>query len=266
MTARRGEPMSDARETLDRWYSRLLGVSVADLGPGQVAVATCDRRTYRALSYGFMYLLWVMHFGDRAAVSVHPAVLAATSRLAWRRKPDDMMNDEFCAQVGVALSSALPGVEAKAAARDVIFFHPGGAAPVATNGELRAITPADKARSVATRGYWRAADHPSASRNEAFGVFLGDRLIAEIITHDRPAAEMAHLVAADGIGVAEEYRGRGYGKALLAHWTRQMQARGRVCIHAADAANTASIAIARSVGYIEYARTRTLSYSPPHEG
>jgi ribosomal protein S18 acetylase RimI-like enzyme len=126
---------------------------------------------------------------------------------------------------------------------------------------VRPVTAADEEHWVGERLFWRAADHPSAQRGEAFGLFLGDKLIAELITHDPAVAEMAHLIATDGIEVSGEYRGQGHGKALLAHWTREMQARGRVCIHSASAANTASIALAKSVGYVEYARVRGVTYS-----
>lgn len=255
--------MPDARQTVDRWFSIRLGVSVADVKPGQVTVATSERRTYCERSYGFIRLLWVAHFGDRAAVSVHPAVLSEVSRLAWRVKPDDVMTDDFSAQVGAALQSALSGTEASVGYITLHFYHPGDAPSVPTDGEVRPTTPAHKGKWAGERVYQSAADHPSALRGEAFGLFLGDRLIAEVITHDPPVAEMADLIAADGIEVSERYRGQGYGKALLAAWTRKMQGRGRVCVHSTSADNAASIALARSLGYLEYARTRTVSYHPP---
>jgi GNAT superfamily N-acetyltransferase len=255
--------MPDARQIVDRWFSIRLGVSVADLKPGQVAVATCDRRTFAELGYGYVSLLWVVHLGDRAAVSVHPAALAEVSGLAWPRRPDDVMEDDFCQRAGAALRAAVPGSEGGAGGVGVTLYHPGGARPAATDAEVRVITPSDEDRWAGTRMYWRAADHPSAQRGEAFALFLGDQAIAEIITHDPPVAEMAHLVAADGIEVAEEYRGRGYGKALLSHWTCEMQSRGRACLHSTGMDNIASIAVARSVGYLEYARTRSVTFSPP---
>ena len=257
--------MPDARQIVDRWFSLRLGVSVADLLAGQVAVATCDRRTCRELSYGFIRLLWIVHFGDRAVISVHPAVLAEVSRLAWQLKPDEVMQHEFYSELAALLQAALPAVEARRDVEDFTLYHPGSASAVPTDGEVRALTRADRDRWVGKRVYWSGAGHPSVLRGEAFGLFLGDRLIAEVITHDPPVAEMADLVAADGIGVAEEYRRRGYGKALLAAWTREMQARGRVCVHSTSVDNAASIALARSVGYVEYARTRTVSYRPPEE-
>jgi len=266
--------MADAREILQRFFSIRLGVALADLKPGQVAVATSERRTFAELSYGFIRLLWVMSLGDRAAVSVHPAALAEVSRLAWGLTPDGVMNDEFLAQARDALQSPLPGAALNISPVDITFYHPGGTAvcragvptpagwPAGT--EVRPLAPADGDKWAGKRQtYMRGADHPSAMRGEAFGLFLGDKLIADIITHDPPIAEMEHLIAADGIEVAEEYRRRGYGKAILSAWTCEMQARGRVCIHSTSINNEASIALARSAGYIEYARSRMVTYNPP---
>jgi ribosomal protein S18 acetylase RimI-like enzyme len=257
--------MSDARETIDRFYSIRLGVSLPDLKPGQVAVATCDRRTFAERGYGFIRLLWMVHFGDRAAISVHPAALAEVSRLAWRLSPDEIMADAFCAGAGRALAAALSGMPGTASGVSVTLYHPGDAAPVATDGEVRPLTPADSGKWVGERVFMSAAEHPSALRGEAFGLFLGEALIAETITHDPCVAEMAHLVVADGIEVSEAYRRRGYGKAVLAAWTRDMQARGRACLHSTSLENQASIATARSVGYIEYARTRSVRYNAPED-
>ena len=257
--------MVDARETIDRFYSIRLGVSLRDLKPGQVAVATCDRRTFAERGYGFIRLLWVVHFGDRAAISAHPAALAEVSRMAWRLSPDEVMADDFRAAAGRALAAALPGISGNAGGVGITLYHPGDAAPVATDGEVRLLTPTDGGKWVGERVFMSAAEHPSALRGEAFGLFLGDRLVAEVITHDPPVAEMAHLVAADGIEVSEAHRRRGCGKAILAAWTHEMQARGRACIHSTSLENQASIATARSVGYIDYARTRSVTYNPPED-
>lgn len=253
----------DARQVVDRWMSIRTGVSIADLKPGQVGVATCDRRGYAELGYGFVRLLWVLHFGDRAAVSVHPAALAEVSRLAWGQEPDALLSREFMQQAHVALGAALPGVTVGdppegPAEVGIKFYHPGDAPEVASDGEVRPLTAADADKWPGPREYMPAATHPCAARGEAFGLFLGERSVAEVMTHEPSVAEMAHLVAEDGIEVAQDYRRRGYGKAVFAAWTREMQGRGRVCVHGTSLGNAGSVALARSVGYVEYARNWTL--------
>ena len=258
--------MMTAHETLDRYFSIRLCVSLPDLKPGQVAVATCHGRTYQERGHGMTRLFWALHLGDRAAVSVHPAALAEVSRLAWKIAPAEVLEDEFCEKAALALQSALAEPGLRAGSQGVKLYHPGDAMPVPTDGEIRALTELDEGSWVGKREYLSAAQHPSALRGEAFGLFVDGRRIADIITHEPSVAVMAERIAEDGIEVAEDCRGRGYGKALLAHWTREMQARGRVCIHGTSAANEASIALARAVAYVEYGRTRSVSYAPPGDG
>ena len=248
--------MLGAMGVLGRFYSVRLGVSVPDLKAGQVGVATCDRRTYAERGFGFVRLLWVVDFGDRVAVSVHPAALVDVVRLAWGRKPQEMLQDDFVSPACQALQRSLRGVAMGTGEMSVICYHPGRAEAAPCDGEVRALTPAVMDRETRGGGFVSAAEHPSAQRGEAFGLFIGTQAVGEIITHEPPVAEMAHLVAEDGIGVAEEHRGRGHGKALLAAWTREMQVRGRVCVHSTSISNVASVALAKAVGYLEYARAR----------
>lgn len=254
--------MPDAREIVDRFFSIRLGVAVADLKPGQVAVAACDRRTFAERGYGFVRLLWIMQFGDRAVISVHPAAPAEVSRLAWRLSPDEAIAEGSCAEAGGAIAAVLPNMSGNVSGVGVKLYHPGGAGALASDGAVRPLTPADDGKWIGRRVYGSAGSHPSAQRGEAFGLFLVDTLVAEVITHEPSVAEMAQLIAEDGIEVAEAYRRRGYGRALLAAWTHEMQSRGRVCVHGTSADNEPSVALARSVGYIEYARTRSLTYHP----
>jgi ribosomal protein S18 acetylase RimI-like enzyme len=261
--------MSDhAREIVDRFISVRTGVSVADLKPGQVAVATCDRRSYAELGFGFIRLLWAVHFGDRALVSVHPAALPEVSRLVWGQPPDAVLTSKLREQTYAALASALPGAALGGPPKSdlgIKLYHPGDAQEVESDGEVRLLTAADVAKWPSPRAYMAAGEHPCAARREAFGLFVRGMSVAEVMTHDPSVADMAHLIAEDGIEVAEGYRRRGYGRAVLAAWTREMQRRGRACLHGTSLENVASVGVARSIGYVEYARNWSISYSPPEE-
>ena len=260
--------MSDhSREIIDRFISIRTGVSVADLKPGQVAVATCDRRTYAELGDGRVRLVWTLHFGDRALISVHPAALAEVSRLAWRREPDALLTGDFMEQMHTVLTRALPevplGDPPTPAGVGIKLYHPGDAPEVASDGEVRLLTAADKGRWLGPRLYMAAATLGCAVRGEAFGLFLGETPVAEVMTHEPSVADMAHLIAEDGIEVAADYRRHGYGRALLAAWTREMQRGGRTCVHGTSLENVPSVALARSVGYVEYARHWSIRPATP---
>lgn len=245
-----------SKATIDRYHSIRLGVRLADVKPGQVAVATSDHTTFAERGYGFVRLFWAIHLDDRAAVSVHPAALAEVSRLALRISPDEVLGDELCDSTCAALRSALDEPELGPGGVDICLYHPGEADVFESEGEIRPATPASKDAWVGERTAWAAADHPSAARGEAFSLWRGEKVVADIITHEPSVAEMADLIAEDGIEVSDQFRGRGYGKAILSYWTHEMQQRGRVCLHSTSASNAASLAVAQSVGYVEYAKSR----------
>ncbi len=197
--------------------------------------------------------------------SVHPSALGEVSRLTWGRSPDEVLTDPFVEQARAALATALPGLPLRVGDTGISLYHPGDAPAVQADGQVRVLTTVDKGKWPDPRPYMSAAEHPCAERGEAFGVFLGDTCVAEVITHEPSVREMAYLIVEDGIRVAEEYRRRGYGKAAFAGWTRCMQQRGRVCLHGTGLDNAASIALARSVGYVDYMRSRGIDYVPPEE-
>jgi len=244
------------RDIIDRYQSIRLGVRLPDLRPGEVAVASSDHTTFAERGYGFVRLFWAMQLGDRAAVSVHPAALAEVSRLAVRIDPEGVLGDEFCNRACAALRSTLGEPDLRPGALDICMYHAGKADLVGSEGEIRPATAADKDKWAGERSFWAAAEHPSAARGEAFSLWLGEQIVAEIITHEPSVAEMADLIAEDGIEVSEQFRSRGYGKAILSYWTREMQKCGRVCLHSTSAGNAASLALAHSVGYVEYAKSR----------
>jgi len=253
---------SGAKRILDLFFSLRTGVMIQDVKSGQVAVATCDRTTYAELGYGYTRVLWMLHCGDRAVISVHPAALAQMSQLVWRFSPDTVLEEDFWTKAMVIMTECIRG-PLHQHDLSIKLYHPGGVELLTTEGAIRPVTTTDKFTWPGTRLYWSAGDYPSAQRGECFGIFLGDVLVGDIATHDAPVAEMAELVAEDGIEVAEEYRGRGFGKALLAHWTYEMQRRGRACLHGTCVGNVASVEVARAVGYLEYAKHRAISYSLP---
>jgi GNAT superfamily N-acetyltransferase len=257
--------MDTASDIAGRFHSIRLGLSLADLKPGQVAVSCSARRTWAERGYDYLRPLWIIESGGRAVISVHPAAAAEVSRLAWGLPPAQVMEDTFCDQAAAALRTALSGVPPGGLEHDVTLYHPANARPIPIDAEIRPLCPADMGRWASARLNMWAPQHPSAQRGEAFGVAIGDKVIAWLVTHDPAVTQMAHLIAEDAIETAEEYRGRGYGKALLAFWTCEMQAKGRVCLHSASIDNAASLALARSVGYVEYAHSRFLLYrsTPP---
>lgn len=263
--------MINPQKILDRFSLITTGVSPSNLRPGDVIVVATRGRTYAAPSPAMIEakivqakieLMAIQHFGDCAVVDVHPVVVTEIARLAWKLNPGQLMRDEFFEKAVGILQSALS--ESLLFITPVLFTfcHPGNALPIAVDGKIRAVVMADidmvqddkMSRDL-------LVEEASIARGETFGLFKNDRLIAFAHTHDAVTPEMANLVASVGIGVAEAYRGLGYGKALLLHWSHVMQLQGRVCLYETSSSNEASIALAGSAGYVEYGRSRQVFYA-----
>lgn len=56
-----------------------------------------------------------------------------------------------------------------------------------------------------------------------------------------------------GLETAEAYRGRGYGHRVTAAWALAVRASGRIPLYSTSWDNTASLAVARKLGLIQYA-------------
>lgn len=257
--------MPDVKEIINRYYSVRLGVSLADLPSGQVAVTASARRTFAEPNNDFVRPLWIFSLGDRVAISVHPAASAEVARLAWKLSPEEVMEDGFCDRAAAVLRATLSDLPPECQEYEITLYHPGAASPIATDMELRPLVLADMCKWAGPYVNVWAPQHPSATRGEAFGVSTGDKVTAWVVTQESASEEMAHRIVSDGIETAEGYRRQGRGKALLAHWTCEMQAKNRVCLHDSAANNAASVALAQSVGYIEYARSRFIMYQRPSE-
>jgi GNAT superfamily N-acetyltransferase len=89
-----------------------------------------------------------------------------------------------------------------------------------------------------------------------FGAFVGDRLVAAGM--GEPLAEtLLHI----GIITHPEYRGQGYGRAVVSVISAYGLGVGLVPRYQALAANTASVAIARALGFTHYATTLAVRLS-----
>ena len=94
------------------------------------------------------------------------------------------------------------------------------------------------------------------------GCFSGEKLASVCDAPDVPYME--GLVQHTGIMTREEYRGKGYGKAAAALSTHHLMETGVCPQWECEADNSGSIALARSIGYEEYAKAFILE--EPSEG
>ncbi len=86
--------------------------------------------------------------------------------------------------------------------------------------------------------------------DEAFGCFVGEKLVAAGRLHD-----LRGQVLSVGVLTHPDHRGHGYGRAVVSAMTRYGIEAGRVMFYRTLLSNRASVQIARSLGYQEYCRT-----------
>ena len=67
------------------------------------------------------------------------------------------------------------------------------------------------------------------------------------------SARIAPAAAEAGVDTLPEYRGRGYGLAVTAHWAQQVQLSGRLALYSTWWENAASLALVRRLGGQLYA-------------
>jgi GNAT superfamily N-acetyltransferase len=175
------------------------------------------------------------------------------------------------AMVGIAWGQAagpiVPEAPAKTLERlgfDAVAGDPDGRL-ARLRGELPAgisVSPIDA--GLLARCEWRelvVAAHGSSEAflEHAFGLCLmrGDEIVAEAY-----APFIGNRVAEVGVVTAEAHRGRGYASIAIAFLAEQLNARGLAMYWSCDADNTASIRVAKKVGFGAPRPFQLLLYRP----
>jgi RimJ/RimL family protein N-acetyltransferase len=96
------------------------------------------------------------------------------------------------------------------------------------------------------------------ARPPVFGCFAGDRLAAAGML-ERWGDRLLHV----GIVTHPDYRGRGYGKAVVSAMTAHGLATGGVLQYRTLQANLPSVGIAQALGFQRFARTLAVRLIPP---
>lgn len=244
-----------SHEAVDRWMSRRMGVELASCPPAHLTVVAAERCTRREPGYGFVRLFWLLDRVDHAVLAVHPRAADEIAGLLAGRAWHEALWPETLAECAEVLARSLGLDAVPTPAWSQVACHLGGAPMADDQFRVEPLRLGEIPPWPGQRRYQPAANHPSAARGEAYALWVGDQSVAEVITHDQAVEGLEPLVVEDGIEVAEAWRGQGYGRALLSYWTARMQELGRVCVHSTSPANTASIRLGRSAGYLPYART-----------
>jgi len=242
---------------VDRYHGIRMGFDLAALEPGALAVVESARWLQREQGYGYLRALWWLWLEDgRRAMSVPPGTAAAIGSVAREvRSPDDMFRPEIADRLRRIVDAALHDAGIGPSDRtltDLCFAcnaallrpHPGAECRRLTDD---AIPPADGLR-LPTHCF------PGGI---VYGV-VADGTVASVAFCHRTGV-MEDRVADIGVETAPAYRRRGFATAAVAAAAGHVIRAGGEARYGCRPDNTASVATARSVGFVPYGNSLVLA-------
>ena len=242
---------------VNRYTGIRVGLDFEGVRPGEIRIVETRRRLTAEQSYGFVHGLWWHWLADGCVVvSVPPgagnAVQAVLGDLSDEESIfDDRLAEALKAPVDQALLGAgMPAIDR--VFRDLVF---------ACNQELVNHHPLPTCRRLLDESIPAAEGLRLPTHCFPDGVVFG-------MVHERQVVSVAYahrvgvledVVADVGVETAVSHRQRGYAKvvvsALVAHFTDL----GGEARYACSPSNEASIATAKSAGFIPYGKSLILS-------
>ncbi len=229
----------------------------ASVRPGATTVVESSRRLKKELSYGYVHALWWVWLSDgRSVIGVPPGAGNAV-----RETVGEVTSQDSLADPDLADRLAPPVNEA-------LKMH--GLTPI--DRTILGLSFACNEKCVRQHHHGDCRQLSDESIPAAEGLSLPTHCFPNGIVYavvvDGEAASIAyahrsHLMAgriADlGIETAPAHRRRGYAKTTVSAVTAHITDRGGEAKYGTSPGNAASIATARSVGYVPYANSLILS-------
>ena len=248
---------------VDRANGIRMGLDFSALEAGEPAVVASERRLSSELSYGYTHALWWMVLSDgRSAVSVPPGAGPAVQEIICGAGDHQAMWDEAIREKlkqpvdGVLRSKGMPCV---GRVFESLAF--------ACDGTLLRRHNLASCHRLYDEGIPTAdgLNHPTHCYPDGvvFGV-VADGVLASVAYAHRTGT-LEDRVGDLGVETAEDYRRRGYAKAavsaVVAHFV-QSEGEAR---YGCSPKNEASIATARSVGFVPYGKALILAARRPEQ-
>ena len=238
-----------------------MGIDLAHLGPGEPAVVATPFRLRREQGYGYVRALWWSWFTDgRLAVSVPPGADNAVRRIVSGIRGREglfapALAQELKVPVNVALQEAgLQGIDR--VIHDVHFACNPQRLRRHNCGQCRRLTdesiPPAKGLTLPTHCFPDGIAHAVIADGKAASIAFAHR-----------TGVMEERIVDLAITTASAYRGRGYAKTAVSAVVEHVARDGGEAIYGCRPDNHASIATARGVGFVPYARTLILSAAAP---
>ena len=248
---------------VDRYMGLRMGIDLSAVKPGRVTVVESVRRLRREQSYGFIHALWWMWLEHgRSAASVPPGAGEGVAKVTGAvRRAEQLFDPSLAERLKSPVNASLRKAGLKEVDRvlsDVCFACNAALLRRHACGDCRRLVD----ESVPPERGLRLPTHCFPD-GLVYGVVVDGRVASYAFAH-RPGV-MEDQVADIGVETAPAYRRRGYAKtavsAVLAHITRT----GGEARYGCRPDNLASIATARSVGFVPYGTNLVLAAPSPKE-
>jgi len=242
-------------ETLDRYFSVYLDHPISQVKPGEVIAVASSRREREEVGWGYTVAIWVHLWQARAIISVRPDLFEKLQALlAERPAPEELRTPEWRTRLGSLLK---PGEQSRLV--HVLYCRP-ERLRLFTRPECRQLREADVEAFVKLKLTLYPECDPECLATDilrnirdgiAFGCFHEGQLVS--VTEAPAIGHMQDLIEELGVDTLPEYRGRGYGKAVVSATTKAILDLGRIPVARIGAANEPALRLAASVGYEKYA-------------
>jgi len=245
-----GEPSRAHFPLIDRFTGIQMDVQWAAVEPGQVDVVESTRRLRRELSYGFIHaLVWFWLADGRVAVSVPPgAGEAVRCLLGSITSIEEMLDPGLAARlkepVDAALSRAGLG-PSRSVQPNLAYACNAALVRRHAHGDRLCLT---DERLPAAEGL-RLPTH-CFPNGLVFGVVEGGQVVSVAYAHR--TGLMEDQVADLGVETAERHRRCGYAQTVVSAVVTEITRSGGEAVYFCGSDNLASMATARSVGFVLY--------------
>lgn len=226
----------------DKWWAQDFGCSPGELRPAETRVQAHTARLADATG------MWLLVAGGAPVVSMPANVFAKLGERAkgWTTA---LVADE------TSLLRELAGIAPGRVGRVVgpAFISYGSAASLDLRNARHAVSVASEEASIASLreacgSAWDDGGSEIDDEVPLFGVFGGARELRALASYEVWDTSIAHI----SIVTHPEHRGRGFGRAAVALAAQHALAAGLVPQYRTLQANTASIVVAKRLGFVEY--------------
>lgn len=249
---------SESIDHVADFYSIPADYTLRSLPRGKILVAGSKKRYKNA----GRSILWAAVLKDRALVSTQYELVPTIRDLVMKASsPRDLLAEKMRNRL-IALCAAILRPEEGCYVYDGVklYCNERTYVPIADEN-VRRITRQTAGQAMARLrpvGIPDDVDYLLAD-DAAFAYYVEDQPVAFAGTH--PAGPMSDRIGDAMVGTLEQYRRRGYGKAVASATTGELLRQERVTVWGAAADNVAAIKTASSVGFQLYCRVFEIRFS-----